>query len=95
MPTIFLKLEEARFGTASLITAEEILAHEITIFEDLVRIDVQTSTPGLSFADAWNERQRMVFEGQEFFVASRNHLIASKRAAGRKIDLEDIRLLES
>jgi hypothetical protein len=87
-------LEEARFGTASLITAEELLAHEITIFKDLVRVDVQTSTPGLSFADAWNERQRMVFEGQEFFVASRRHLIASKRASGRKIDLEDIRLLE-
>ena len=88
-------LEEAKFGTASLITAEELLTHEITIFKDLVRIDVQTSTPGLSFADAWNERQRMVFEGQEFFVASRRHLIASKRAAGRKIDLEDIRLLEA
>jgi radical SAM superfamily enzyme YgiQ (UPF0313 family) len=87
-------LEEAGLGTASLITAEELLNHEITIFKDYVRIDVQTSTPGIHFEDAWKKRETMDYEGQTFFVISKDDLIASKRAAGREIDLEDVRLLE-
>ena len=31
--------EEARIGTASLISVEDLVAHEITIFKDYVRID--------------------------------------------------------
>src|SRR5438445_9457524 len=49
-------LLEANFGTASLITAEKLIKHEITIFKDRVRIDVQTSTPGLEFEGAWQRR---------------------------------------
>ncbi|MEW6348412.1 MAG: DUF6036 family nucleotidyltransferase [Thermodesulfobacteriota bacterium] len=87
-------LSEAQLGTAALITPEELLAEEITIFKDRVRIDVQTSTPGLQFADAWGKRETMEYQGQVFQVVSRGDLIASKRAAGRPIDLEDVRLLE-
>jgi hypothetical protein len=87
-------LSEAGFGTASLIRADELLAHEITIFKDRVRIDVQTSTPGLGFEEAWQGRETMEYQGQKFYVVSRDGLIASKRAAGREIDLEDVRLLE-
>ena len=84
---------EANMGTASLITAEELLAHEITIFQDRLRIDVQTSTPGLEFPDAWQNREIMDYQGQKFSVVSKRDLIASKKAAGREIDIEDIRLL--
>lgn len=87
-------LLEAGLGTASLTTPEAILANEITIFQDRVRIDVQTRTPGLSFREAWDRRAVMNFEGQEFGVVSKPDLIASKRAAGRPVDLEDVRLLE-
>jgi hypothetical protein len=87
-------LLEAGLGTASLTSVEDLLAHEITVFRDRVRIDVQTATPGLRFRDAWRNRETMRFQGQEFFVLSRADLIASKRAAGRPIDLEDVRLLE-
>ncbi len=86
-------LEEAGLGTASLITADDLLEHEITIFKDIVRIDVQTSTPGIQFEDAWKNRVIMDYQGQEFFVVSKDDLIASKRAAGREKDLEDVRLL--
>ena len=86
---------DAGLGTASLTSADDLLAHEITIFKDRVRIDVQTSTPGLSFKQAWDHHQVMSFHGDEFFVVSRDDLIRSKRAAGRDIDLEDVRLLES
>jgi hypothetical protein len=86
-------LIEANLGTATLTSAEELLAHEITIFEDRVRIDVQTSTPGLRFEEAWRNRETMEYRGQKFYVVSKQDLIASKQAAGREVDLEDVRLL--
>jgi hypothetical protein len=36
----------------------------------------------------------MRFQDQEFYILSREDLAASKRAAGRMVDLEDVRLLE-
>ena len=87
-------LLEAGLGTASLTTAEEILANEITVFSDRVRIDVQTSTPGLNFKQAWKRRKSVNYQGQDLYVASKEDLISSKRAAGRDVDLEDVRLLE-
>ena len=87
-------LEEAGFGTASLATAEDILSSEITVFEDRVRLDVQTYTPGLLFQDAWERRDRMTYRGQEFWVVCRDDLIASKLASGRPVDREDARLLQ-
>lgn len=87
-------LEEAKLGTATLISVEELLKHEITIFKDYVRIDVQTSTLGITFDEAWKRRETMSYQGQAFYIVSKEDLIASKRASGRQIDLEDVRLLE-
>ena len=87
-------LLDAGFGTASLTTAEQVLAHEITIFRDRVQLDVQTSTPGIKFEEVWERREVMKYGRQEFYVVSRDDLIASKRAAGRPQDLEDVRLLK-
>ena len=84
----------AKLGTAELTSVEDVLANEITIFRDRVRIDVQTSTPGLTFTQAWQNRVTMTYEGQPFYVAAKSDLIASKRAAGRSVDLEDVKLLE-
>lgn len=58
------------------------------------QIDVQTETPGIRFQETWDKRQMMDYEGQTFSVASRNDLIASKLAAGRTVDLEDVRMLK-
>ena len=88
-------LLDAKLGTAALTSSAEILANEITVFKDRVRIDVQTATPGLTFADAWAHRVAMTYQGQSFFVISKADLLASKRAAGRPVDLDDVRLLES
>lgn len=87
-------LIDAGMGTATLTNADEILANEITIFKDRVRIDVQISTPGLEFEAAWEKKQNMEYQGQTFYVVSLDDLIKSKRAAGREVDLEDVRLLE-
>jgi len=87
-------LLEAQLGTAALTTPENVLANEITVFNDRVRIDVQTSTPGLNFTEAWDKRETMSYQGQIFYVVTLDDLIASKRAAGRPVDLEDIAMLE-
>jgi hypothetical protein len=59
-------LIDAGMGTASLTNVQEILSNEITIFKDRVRIDVQTSTPGLTFQDAWAHRNTLEYHGQSF-----------------------------
>ena len=85
---------DAGLGTATLTNVDEILANEITIFKDRIRVDVQISTPGLNFKPAWERKQKMQYQGQIFYVASIDDLIRSKRASGRDVDLEDVRLLE-
>jgi tRNA nucleotidyltransferase/poly(A) polymerase len=87
-------LIDAGMITATLTNVDGILANEITIFQDRVRIDVQISTPGLQFETAWERKQIMKYQGQAFYVVSLDDLISSKRAAGRDVDLEDVRLLE-
>jgi hypothetical protein len=86
-------LIEAGLGTAALTSSVAVLANEITIFKDRVRVDVQTSTPGLNFSEAWSRRKIVTYRGQDFFILSKQDLINSKRAAGRPVDLEDVRLL--
>ena len=87
-------LLEANLGTAALTSVSAILENEITIFQDRVRIDVQTSTPGLLFEDAWANKVTMHYQGQRFYVVSLDGLISSKLAAGRKVDLEDVSVLK-
>ncbi len=87
-------LLEAGIGTASLTSVEDLLDNEITVFSDRVRVDVQTSTPGIGFDEAWEDKVTLSYHGQDFFVLSKDHLIRSKRASGRDVDLEDVRLLE-
>ncbi len=87
-------LLEAGLGTASLTSVDDLLANEITVFQDRVRVDVQTSTPGLTFTQAWKNRLTIAYHDQEFFILSKGDLIASKKASGRDVDLEDVRLLE-
>ena len=91
---LLASLSDAGLGTASLTDVKGVLSNEITVFEDWVRIDVQTLTPGLNFQEAWNRRETMTFQGQIFYVASKKDLISSKRASGCEVDLEDVRLLE-
>jgi len=88
-------LVDIGFGTAQMTSADEIIDKEITIFTDRIRLDVQTSTPGIRFEDAWPRRTIMTYEGQDFDVLSFADLIQSKTSAGREVDLEDVRILTS
>jgi hypothetical protein len=91
--SLLTALEDCAFASAALTTTNEVLAHEITIFKDRVRLDVQTRTPGLSFEEAWIHKVERAVQGVPFWIASREHVIQSKLAAGRKIDLEDVQSL--
>ena len=88
-------LEDAGLGSAALTTPEDVLAHENTIFKDLLRIDVQTRTPGVEFATAWRDRLERRAGDVPYWIVSRDHLIAMKRAIGRPKDLEDVQVLSS
>lgn len=85
--------EDAGLMTATLTTPDQLLANEVTIFRDWLQIDVQTRTRGLVFATAWKNRQKIKSAGVTVPLTTRADLIRSKRAAGRPVDLEDIRLL--
>jgi len=87
-------LLDAGLGTASLTNVKDLLSNEITVFKDWVRIDVLTTAPGIDFQEAWKRRETMMYQGQTFSVVSRKDLISSKKALGRAVDLEDVRLLE-
>ncbi len=85
---------DAGLGTADLITPEELLKNEITVFKDSVRIDVQTFTPGLVFREAWENKDTVKNQDYTIFMLSRKDLIRSKTAAGREVDMEDVRILQ-
>jgi hypothetical protein len=87
-------LREAGLGTAFLIEADALLAEDITVFKDRIRVDVMTKAPGLEFEAAWARRERPVYDGQAFNLLCKEDLIASKKATGRPRDREDARLLE-
>jgi hypothetical protein len=86
---------DAGLGTAALTSPEDLLSHEITIFKDRVRVDVQTSTPGISFPAAWARREVKLFRTVPIQVVCVDDLIAAKTASARPVDLEDVRMLRA
>jgi Tfp pilus assembly ATPase PilU len=87
-------LLDAGLGTASLTNVTELLSNEITVFKDWIRIDVLTTAPGITFQEAWEQRETMTYQDQSFYMISKKDLMSSKKALGRAVDLEDVRLLE-
>jgi len=59
-----------------------------------VRVDILSSLPGMSFADAWQHRESVLWEGVEAPFISRNDLVRAKKLAGRPSDREDLRRLQ-
>jgi hypothetical protein len=56
-------LENAGLATAALTSPDEFPAHEVTIFKDRVRVDVQTRTPGIDFDSAFVRRKTVDVAG--------------------------------
>lgn len=58
------------------------------------RIDILTGISGVTFEEAWGERNHGNLSGLPAFFLSRDLLIKNKRAANGDKDLGDIKLLE-
>jgi predicted nucleotidyltransferase len=86
-------LRDAGFGTAWLIESDELLAKNVTIFDDLIPVDLHTNPSGLDFASAWQRGEIRELHGIPVTVVCLEDLIASKEAAGRPQDLEDVEVL--
>ena len=65
------------------------------MFQDRIRLDVQTRTPGVDFEEAYSRRNIIEIEGVPISFLSLHDLIAAKQAAGRPRDEEDLRILRS
>ena len=91
----FLKaLNELGMGTAGLTTAEDICNTEVTIFKDVVRLDALTRVKGLDFTKAWQKKVFLSLGDVMIPAINIDDLIASKQAAGRPHDKDDIKILE-
>jgi hypothetical protein len=60
-----------------------------------VRIDILTEIDGVTFEDAWQEREHLNFEGVVVPFIGMEHLLRNKRATGRPKDLADVVMLEA
>jgi predicted nucleotidyltransferase len=83
-------MEEARFGTASLISPAGILKKDVTIFNDILRIDVLVRMKNLDFEKVWQHRKIVKVKDIKINLISIDDLILSKKQAGRTIDLQDV-----
>jgi hypothetical protein len=84
------------FGFTALARQSEKFAEPgrmATLGREPLRIDLLTSISGLSFAQAWRGRVRVVVDGNEVGFLGRREFIANKKAAGRPKDLLDVALL--
>jgi len=87
-------MKRLRFGTAHLTTPEDLVKTKVTIFEDYLRIDILTEVKGMDFDAMWKRREIAEVQGVPINLVTLDDLIVLKRAAGRKVDLEDAELLE-
>ena len=86
-------LREIKFGTAHLTTPQKIIKNEVNIFKDYIRLDVLTKIKGIGFEDAWKGRKVREIKGVRIFLIDIDDLIISKQAAGRSLDLQDVKIL--
>ena len=88
-------LKEIGFGTVHMTTPQKITKNEINVFEDYLRLDVITKPKGLAFDKAWKNRNVKMINGIKVNIASIKDIVKSKKASGRRLDKEDIKVLQS
>ena len=88
-------IEEFGFGSLNL-KPDDFMVEDCVIQLGVSprRIDLINNLTGVSFDDAWREKEEMYFGGVRLFVISRKHLLANKRALGRHKDIADIESIE-
>jgi len=87
-------LEGTGLVTAYLTTAQKLSEAELTIIEDVIRMDILTKAKGLDFEKCWNKRVVKKISGVPVNFIALNDLIQAKKSVGRKIDIEDVHILK-
>lgn len=88
-------LLDAGLGTASLLDADELLAHEITVFRDRLRVDVQTASPGIRFEEVRPRALLLKLDDIEVPILAAEDLLAAKAACNRPKDQQDLEVLRA
>jgi hypothetical protein len=85
----------ARWGSFEpKFTAEEFVAGDILSFGGLLRVEVHSRVPGVTWDQIWKDRVPGTFQDVPTFFASLDNLIAMKASTGRKEkDLPDLKRL--
>lgn len=91
---LYKALVSAGFGTIYLTTPEKIAKNELSVFNDFIRLDVLTRPKAIDFENAWERRVIKKIKGVPIILASISDIIKCKKAVGRTIDKEDIKILK-
>lgn len=87
-------LEEVGFGSPEMIPEVFTADNGISLGTRPLQIDVMSNLRGVDFDKAWACRESGPFGRETVNYISREDLISNKRAAGRPLDLDDVRELE-
>jgi len=76
------------------VTIEEALQKKLLFRQYILRTDIHPDVTGVDFQTVWKNKELINFKGQEVYFASIEDLIKMKKAAGRDVDLKDLKYLE-
>ena len=76
------------------ITAEEILTNKILIRQYMVETDIHPFVADVEFEEVWKNKIMNKIGDIEVYFPSLDDMIKMKKAAGRKKDIEDLKILE-
>ena len=76
------------------LTPEDFLSHKILIRQYMVEADIHSFVKGITFDEVWKNKITAEFGKTEVNFPSLDDMIKMKEAAGRAIDLEDLKYLK-
>lgn len=87
-------MEEAGLATAALTTPQKVSRTDLTVVNDIMRMDIMTKAKGLNFDATWRRRKVKKVDGVPINFISLQDLILSKSKVARKCDKDDIKILK-
>lgn len=76
------------------LSPEDFLEHKILIRQYTLEADIHPFVKGITFEEAWNKRIAAKFGETRVNFPCLDDMIKMKKAAGRNIDLEDLKYLK-
>jgi len=76
------------------VTVEEALQKKLLFRQYILRTDIHPSASGVDFETVWKNKIQISFKDEDVYFASIDDLIKMKEAAGRDVDMQDLRFLQ-